>query len=113
MSCIFCQIAKGEIPAQIVYKDEDLVAFKDINPQSPVHILIIPRRHIANLTELDEADTELAGKMILLAGKLAREMDIAESGYRLVINSGREGGQVVNHLHLHLLGGRQLGGQLG
>ncbi|AII59141.1 MAG: HIT domain protein [Dehalococcoides mccartyi] len=113
MSCIFCQIVKGEIPAQIVYKDEDLVAFKDINPQSPVHILIIPRRHIANLTELDEADTELAGKMILLAGKLAREMDIAESGYRLVINSGREGGQVVNHLHLHLLGGRQLGGQLG
>ncbi|MDN4185959.1 MAG: histidine triad nucleotide-binding protein [Dehalococcoides mccartyi] len=113
MSCIFCQIVKGEIPAQIVYKDEDLVAFKDINPQSPVHILIIPRRHIANLTELDEADIELAGKMILLAGKLAREMDIAESGYRLVINSGREGGQVVNHLHLHLLGGRQLGGQLG
>ncbi|AAW40224.1 histidine triad nucleotide-binding protein [Dehalococcoides mccartyi] len=113
MSCIFCQIVKGEIPAQIVYKDEDLVAFKDINPQSPVHILIIPRRHITNLTELDEADTELAGKMILLAGKLAREMDIAESGYRLVINSGREGGQVVNHLHLHLLGGRQLGGQLG
>ncbi|AQU02840.1 MAG: histidine triad nucleotide-binding protein [Dehalococcoides mccartyi] len=113
MSCIFCQIVKGEIPAQIVYRDEDLVAFKDINPQSPVHILIIPRRHIANLTELDEADTELAGKMILLAGKLAREMDIAESGYRLVINSGREGGQVVNHLHLHLLGGRQLGGQLG
>jgi len=113
MSCIFCQIVKGEIPAQIVYKDEDLVAFKDINPQSPVHILIIPRRHIANLTELDEADTELAGKMILLAGRLAREMDIAESGYRLVINSGREGGQVVNHLHLHLLGGRQLGGQLG
>ncbi|WP_332445657.1 histidine triad nucleotide-binding protein [Dehalococcoides mccartyi] len=113
MSCIFCQIVKGEIPAQIVYKDEDLVAFKDINPQSPVHILIIPRRHIANLTDLDEADTELAGKMILLAGKLAREMDIAESGYRLVINSGREGGQVVNHLHLHLLGGRQLGGQLG
>ncbi|MEQ4487699.1 MAG: histidine triad nucleotide-binding protein [Dehalococcoides mccartyi] len=113
MSCIFCQIVKGEIPAQIVYKDEDLVAFKDINPQSPVHILIIPRRHIANLTELDETDTELAGKMILLAGKLAREMDIAESGYRLVINSGREGGQVVNHLHLHLLGGRQLGGQLG
>jgi histidine triad (HIT) family protein len=78
-----------------------------------VHILIIPRRHIANLTDLDEADTELAGKMILLAGKLAREMDIAESGYRLVINSGREGGQVVQHLHLHLLGGRQLGGQLG
>ncbi|ACZ61553.1 histidine triad nucleotide-binding protein [Dehalococcoides mccartyi] len=113
MSCIFCQIVKGEIPAQIVYKDEDLVTFKDINPQSPVHILIIPRRHIANLTELDEADTELAGKMILLAGKLAREMDISESGYRLVINSGREGGQVVNHLHLHLLGGRQLGGQLG
>ncbi|WP_411814519.1 histidine triad nucleotide-binding protein [Dehalococcoides mccartyi] len=113
MSCIFCQIVKGEIPAQIVYKDEDLVAFKDINPQSPVHILIIPRRHIANLTELDEADSELAGKMILLAGKLVREMDISESGYRLVINSGREGGQVVNHLHLHLLGGRQLGGQLG
>lgn len=113
MGCLFCAIAKGEIPAQIVYKDEDLVAFKDINPQSPVHILIIPRKHIANLTELDEADTELAGKMILLAGKLAREMDIAESGYRLVINSGREGGQVVQHLHLHLLGGRQLGGQLG
>ncbi|AGG06094.1 hypothetical protein CY91_05405 [Dehalococcoides mccartyi] len=113
MGCLFCAIAKGEIPAQIVYKDEDLVAFKDINPQSPVHILIIPRRHIANLTDLDEADTELAGKMILLAGKLAREMDIAESGYRLVINSGREGGQVVQHLHLHLLGGRQLGGQLG
>ncbi len=107
--CIFCKIASHEIQSDIVYEDEELVAFKDINPQAPVHILIIPRKHIPTINDLSAEDSELIGKMVLLAKKLAADMEIAERGYRLVFNCNREGGQMVFHIHLHLLGGRAMG----
>ena len=113
MGCIFCDIISGKIPADIVYQDEDLFAFRDINPQAPTHILIIPKRHIASLAELSEADLPLIGQMVSLTHKLAKDEGIAETGYRLAINYGEWGGQVVHHLHLHLLGGRRLSGSLG
>ena len=113
MDCIFCQIAAGKVPSDIIYQDEEVIAFRDINPQAPVHLLIIPREHVASLAEVSEAQLPLMGYMISIANKLAEEEGIAESGYRLAINCGREGGQLVPHLHLHLLGGRQLSGSLG
>lgn len=113
MGCIFCNIVSGKIPANIVYQDEDLLAFRDINPQAPTHFLIIPKRHIASLAELTEADLPIIGRMVSLAHKLAKDEGIAETGYRLAINYGEWGGQVVHHLHLHMLGGRRLSGSLG
>lgn len=107
-SCIFCRIAAGEAPAQVVYEDDDLLAFKDRNPAAPVHVLIIPRRHIPSLAEATPGDAALLGKMALLAGELARQEGVAESGFRLVTNTGPHGGQSVFHLHWHLLGGRHL-----
>ncbi|WP_456431980.1 histidine triad nucleotide-binding protein [Thermosulfuriphilus sp.] len=103
--CIFCKIIKGEIPADFVYQDEDLVAFKDINPQAPVHILIVPRRHISSINSLAEDDAELVAKVIMAGKKVAEELGIAQSGYKLLFNVERGGGQVIFHLHLHLLGG--------
>ena len=111
MDCIFCQIAEGKIPSQTIYQDKDVVAFRDINPKSPVHILIIPRKHIPSLAEL--ADPGLAAHMVEVANQLASKEAIKEKGYRVVINSGSEGGQLVPHLHLHLLGGRQLSDSIG
>ena len=111
--CIFCQIAAGEIPADILYQDEEIVAFRDINPLAPVHLLVIPRKHIAFLSDLTEAESSLVGDMVITANKLAEQEGIAESGYRLVVNCGQHGGQLVPHLHLHLLGGRQLSAALG
>ena len=111
--CIFCDIAAGKIPADIVYRDEDLLAFRDIHPLAPVHIIIIPEAHISSLAEADERQEGLLGRLILLAAKLAEKEEIALRGYRLVINCGPEGGQVIPHLHLHLLGGRKLADQLG
>jgi histidine triad (HIT) family protein len=108
MDCIFCQIAAGKVPSQILYQDETVIAFRNINPQAPVHVLIIPKKHIPALTHLSEADTQLAGHMITIANQLAKSEGIAKSGYRLVISCGKGGGQVIPHLHLHLLGGRQL-----
>ncbi len=108
-SCIFCRIVAGEAPAQVVYEDEELFAFKDRHPAAPVHVLIIPRRHIVSLAEAAPDDAALLGRMALLAGELARQEGIAESGFRLVTNSGRGAGQSVFHLHWHLLGGRYLG----
>ena len=102
--CIFCKIASGEIPAQIVYKDDEFVAFRDINPQAPVHILIIPRKHIPKL--YDTEDEKLLGKMLVLANEIAKKEGISEEGYRIVINTNRNAGQSIDHLHLHLLGGR-------
>ena len=102
--CIFCKIASGEIPAQIVYKDDEFVAFRDINPQAPVHILIIPRKHIPKL--YDTNDEKLLGKMLVLANEIAKKEGISEDGYRIVINTNRNAGQSIDHLHLHLLGGR-------
>ena len=105
--CLFCKISKGEIPAEFVYKDEQIVAFKDIKPSAPVHILIVPRKHLASLDEVKTEDQQLLGKMLLVVQKIAQERGIAQSGYRLVINNGEGAGQVIPHLHLHLLGGKK------
>ena len=113
MDCIFCQIIAGKVPGEIIYQDGEVAAFRDINPQAPLHLLIIPKRHITSLADLSEEETPLAGHMIEVANQLAKREGVAESGYRLVINSGAEGGQLVPHLHLHLLGGRRLSGTLG
>jgi histidine triad (HIT) family protein len=106
--CIFCKIINGEIPSKIVYKDDDVVAFPDINPATPIHLLVVSRKHIPSLAAMTKADTILAGKMIEAANKIAKEQGIAEKGYRLTINSGPEAGQIVPHLHMHLMGGRTL-----
>lgn len=108
MDCIFCQIASGKIPGDIVYQDKEILAFRDINPKAPVHILIIPKKHIASLGQMKASDTALVGRMVAIANKLAGGEGVAEKGYRLTINCGKEGGQLVPHLHMHLLGGRQL-----
>ena len=105
-SCIFCRIGRGEIPAQMVMNNKDVAAFKDLNPQAPVHILIIPKKHVASLD--DANDSDLLGRMMALAAAIARQEGIAKSGYRTVINTGKDGGQSVDHLHIHLLGGRQM-----
>ena len=111
--CVFCRIVAGEVPSEIVYQDEDFLAFRDIAPQAPKHVLIIPKTHITSLAELTEGQQDLAGRLIILVKNLAEKEGIAQSGYRLVINCGPEGGQLVPHLHLHLIGGRKLSGKLG
>jgi histidine triad (HIT) family protein len=113
MDCIFCKIASGAIPADIVYSDEDFVAFRDIHPQAPIHDVVIPRQHIASANDLKESDQALAGKMILVASKVAEKEGIAEKGYRLSVNCGPDGTQEVPHIHLHVIGGRLLSEQLG
>lgn len=107
--CLFCRIVAGEIPAGIVYQDDSLVAFKDINPQAPLHVLIVPRRHIASLNDLSADDDALVGSMFRKAAALARDHGYHERGYRAVFNTNREAGQTVFHIHLHLLAGRGLG----
>jgi histidine triad (HIT) family protein len=109
MDCIFCKIAKGEIKSNIVYQDETAVVFPDINPKAPVHLLIIPRKHIDSVADLSEGKEKLMGHLVSVAKVLAQRHGISESGYRLVINCGPHGGQMVAHLHIHLLGGRQMG----
>ena len=113
MDCIFCQIVAGKLSGEIIYQDEEVIAFRDINPQAPIHLLIIPKRHVPSLTHLSEAEAQLMGHMVNIANQLAKREGISESGYRLVVNCGKEGGQVVPHLHLHLLGGRKLSDTLG
>lgn len=108
-NCIFCAIAKGEIPSNMVYQDEEVVAFADINPRAPVHLLVVPRRHIPSLAEVGKEDTGLMGHLLSVASDLAREKGLVAGGFRLVVNCGRNGGQEVFHLHFHLLGGRPLG----
>ena len=107
--CIFCKIAAGEIPADIVYDDGEVLAFRDINPEAPVHLLLIPRRHIATLNDLNEADAALVGRLYLAGKQIAAELGVTESGYRTVINCNRDAGQLVFHIHMHLLAGRELG----
>lgn len=107
--CLFCKISSQKIPCQLLYEDEQIVAFQDINPKSPVHILIVPKKHIQSINELSLDDTELLGKMFLVAKKLAFDNLISESGFRLVINTRSHAGQTVDHIHLHLLGGKKLG----
>lgn len=106
---LFSKIAAREIPADIVYEDSTVVAFRDINPQAPVHIVIIPRQHIRKVSDLTEETAPLISQMTLVANRLAREEGIAESGYRLVLNCGGDAGQSIWHIHLHLLGGRAMG----
>jgi len=103
-NCLFCKIASGQIPCQKVHEDDELLAFKDIRPAAPVHLLIIPKTHIVNLTEVDAAHEALLGRMLALAPRLARENG-ADNGFRVVINTGPDGGQEVYHLHLHVMGG--------
>jgi histidine triad (HIT) family protein len=113
MDCIFCKIASGAIPADLVYSDDDFMAFRDISPQAPIHDVVIPRKHIPSINDLAEPDQALAGKMLLVARKVAEKEGIAISGYRLSINCGPDGTQVVPHIHLHILGGRLLTSELG
>ena len=113
MDCIFCKIIAGEIPSDIVYQDEEVIAFRDINPLAPTHLLIIPKKHIPSLTHLSEAESPLIGHMVNIANQLAKKEGIAEKGYRLAINCGEQGGQLVPHLHMHLLGGRKLSNGMG
>ena len=112
MTTIFSKIIAGEIPADIVYQDELVTAFRDINPQAPTHILIVPNKEIPTVNDLSAADEQTVGRMLLVAKKLAAEEGIAENGYRLLINCNDHGGQEVYHLHLHLVGGRPLGPML-
>ncbi len=109
MDCLFCKISEGAIPAKIVFENERIVAFDDINPQAPTHIQIIPRKHIATSLELAAEDRELMGEIIQTAAALARERGVADDGFRLVVNTNPAAGQSVYHLHVHLIGGRSLG----
>lgn len=106
MDCLFCKIIKREIPADIVYEDDEVLAFNDINPQAPTHILIIPKKHIATLNDIEEADLAIIGRLQYTAAKLAKERGFAEDGYRVVMNCNEMGGQTVYHIHMHLMGGR-------
>ncbi|MBI4878587.1 MAG: histidine triad nucleotide-binding protein [Planctomycetes bacterium] len=109
MDCVFCRIARGEIPARTVFQDEHLIAFDDIHPAAPVHVLIVPRKHISSLAGASEEDVLLLGRMLLAARDVARARGIEDKGYRVVANTGEHGGQEVFHCHLHVLGGMPLG----
>jgi len=106
--CLFCKMASGEIEPDIVYQDDEVIAFRDINPQAPTHVLIIPRRHISTINDMQSTDAELTGKLFLAAGKIAEQEGIAEDGYRTVMNCNAGAGQTVFHVHLHMLGGRAM-----
>lgn len=107
-NCIFCAIARGEIPAKIVRSDDGTVAFKDVNPMAPVHILVIPREHVASLNHLEERHAGMLERLLAVARDVAEAEGVSETGYRLVVNVGTQGGQTVDHLHVHVLGGRDL-----
>lgn len=107
-NCLFCKIADKELDSDIVYEDDHVVAFNDITPQAPHHLLIIPRKHIATINDIDETDTALLGKLFLAAKNIARQLGVGENGYRVVMNCNRDAGQTVFHLHLHFLAGRPL-----
>lgn len=107
-SCLFCRIIKKEAPSRIVYEDQEVVAFEDIHPQAPVHILVVPRKHIDSLLEITSEDKDVMDRLLGVANRIAKDRGIASRGYRIVINCGPTGGQTVYHLHLHLLGGRQM-----
>ena len=107
--CLFCGIVEGHVKGDVVYRDESVVAFRDIRPRAPVHILIVPRKHVASILDLEANDQTAIGQIFIVIAKLAREQGIAESGFRVVANSGADAGQTVFHLHFHLLGGRRFG----
>lgn len=106
--CLFCKIASGDVSGDVVYEDDDLVAFRDIDPQAPTHVLVIPREHVPSVNHLERGHAEVVGKLYLAARDLARQEGVADDGYRLVMNTGSAAGQSVPHIHLHLLGGRDL-----
>ncbi len=107
--CVFCKIIKGDIPSNKVYEDEDILAFRDIQPAAPIHILVIPKKHIKSLNDLEKADECLVSKLLFAIKKIAEEQGFAEDGYRVISNCGKNGAQEVPHLHFHLLAGKQLG----
>ncbi len=107
--CIFCKIIKREIPSSIVYEDSEIIAFRDVNPQAPVHILVIPKKHISSLIELKEDDETLVGKIYTVINKIAEQEGMDKKGFRVIVNCGEDGGQEVKHLHFHILGGKKLG----
>ncbi len=107
--CIFCKIASGEIPSKEVYSDDEFYAFRDVNPQAPVHILLVPRKHVDRIVEFDEGDAPLIGRMILVANKIAESEGLGDKGFRYVLNCNEQGGQTVFHVHVHILGGRYMG----
>ncbi len=107
--CIFCRIAAGDVPSTLVYSDDKVVAFDDVSPVAPVHVLVVPRQHVGALAGVDESAEPLLGRMLIVAERIAAERGVDESGHRLIINQGPDAGQAVDHLHLHLVGGRPLG----
>jgi len=109
MDCLFCKIINGEIPSQKVYEDEYVYAFNDISPTAPVHVLIIPKKHISTINDIEETDIELIGKIFIAAKKIAKQLNIAEDGYRIISNCNKNAGQTVFHIHFHLIAGRELG----
>lgn len=108
MDCIFCKIVDKLIPSEVIYEDNHFLVFKDIFPKSSLHILIIPKKHIFSVNHLEESDREIMGDILLLAKKMAKEQGVSETGYRIVFNTGKDAGQTVDHLHLHLMGGEKL-----
>jgi len=108
LNCIFCKIVSGEIPSTKVYEDEDMLAFRDLSPQAPEHVLLVPKKHIQSISHAGQEDLSLLGKMQLKLAEIARNLGLEEAGYRVVTNIGSDGGQTVDHLHYHLLGGRSL-----
>jgi histidine triad (HIT) family protein len=107
-NCLFCQIGKGETPRDLVYSDEEIVAFRDIHPQAPIHILIVPKKHLKSINEIEQEDELLMGKLLMAAKIIALSEHVAASGYRLLINNGADSGQTIEHLHMHLMGGKKL-----
>ncbi len=107
--CIFCKIIKREIPSSIVYEDNEIIAFRDVNPQAPIHILVIPKKHISSLVDLKEEDEVVVGRIYTVINKIAQQEGIDKKGFRVIVNCGEDGGQEVKHLHFHILGGKKLG----
>ncbi|MCI8444215.1 MAG: histidine triad nucleotide-binding protein [Clostridia bacterium] len=107
--CLFCKIIKGEVPSSKVYEDEEILAFKDIQPAAPIHILVIPKKHITSLAHLEEEDEAVIGRIYTVMNQIAEEQGFRQNGYRVIVNCGKDGGQEVMHLHFHLLAGKQLG----
>ncbi|HDZ61546.1 MAG TPA: histidine triad nucleotide-binding protein [Nitrospirae bacterium] len=108
MDCLFCKIVAKKFPAKIIFEDEKMIAFEDVNPQAPVHVLVVPKKHISTVLEIDPADNDLVGHMFQVAGNISRKRNIADRGFRLVMNCNSEAGQTVFHIHLHMLGGRPM-----
>lgn len=112
-NCIFCKIVNKEIPSEVLYEDDQILAFKDINPVAPVHILVIPKKHIISVNDIIDEDSGVIGNIFIVIKKLALQQGVAETGYRVITNVGRDGGQEVAHLHFHLIGGKELGKKIG